>query len=62
MIDNNWLEKLATTVVSTMLANNKQSLTFNLDEVKLKLPWANEPLTLSGKLTIEFSASKKGKK
>lgn len=62
MAENTWVEKLIAAVVSNMMSNNKQDITFNLEKVELKTPAFSEPITLSGKLTIEFSNNKKSKK
>ncbi|MCL4400816.1 MAG: hypothetical protein M1348_03355 [Candidatus Parvarchaeota archaeon] len=62
MTENNWVEKLVTAIVTNMLANKQQDLTFNLEKVELKTPLFEKPIMLSGKLTVEFSTGKKSKK
>ncbi len=60
MAENTWMEKMVSEVLAN-LANKSHDLTFTLDKFELKTPWFEEPLKLSGKLTIELS-SKKSKK
>ena len=57
-------EKIATKLLGQVmkgLFSRSQKLTLNLDDVKLKLPAFDEPIRLSGKLSIDLSSSK-GKK
>jgi hypothetical protein len=45
-----------------MVGGKDRKFSFDLDNLEIKLPNVKAPIKLSGKITIDFSKSKEGKK
>ena len=62
MMNQEWGKKLLAAVLSNMLSNKTAEMTFDLDDIELRLPRLKEPIRLSGRVKINFVASKKNRK
>jgi hypothetical protein len=61
MADETWMQKIMKSVLVNGLLGKEQDITLNLEGLEIKSPLSNEPIKLSGKITIQFSSKKKKK-
>jgi hypothetical protein len=59
---NNKLFGMFPQMLLGMIGGRNRKFSFDLDNLEIKLPNIREPIRLSGKITIDFSKKKDGKR
>jgi hypothetical protein len=59
---NNKLFGMLPQMLLGMIGGRNKRFSLDLDNLEIKLPSIKEPIKLSGKVTIDFSKKKEGKK
>ncbi len=60
--DNNNVFGMLPQLLMGFIGRKNKKFSFDLDNFKIELPNFSEPIKLSGKVTIDFSNKKEGKK